>query len=99
MEYKISNLASHDLEEIWLYTYENWSHEQADSYLNLIINEIELLARNPNLGNDFGYVRKGYYSLKIKSHIIFYRVDKKEHYLEIIRILHQRMDIENRLQD
>jgi toxin ParE1/3/4 len=99
MKYKISKLASEDLENIWLYTFENWSLEQADRYFNLIINEIEFLTQNPDSGNDYSFIRKGYFRSKIKSHFIFYRIDKQNDFLEIIRILHQRMDIENRLND
>ncbi|WP_324556630.1 type II toxin-antitoxin system RelE/ParE family toxin [Agriterribacter sp.] len=36
---------------------------------------------------------------KVKSHLIFYRLIEKQNEIEIIRILHQRMDIENRLND
>lgn len=97
MKYKISLLASQDLENIWLYTFENWSIEQADRYLNLIMDEIEYIALKPDSGFDFGAVRKGYFRSKVKSHIIFYRIDQKMDTVEIIRILHQRMDLESRL--
>lgn len=30
MKYKISNKAQNDIENIWLYTFETWSKEQAD---------------------------------------------------------------------
>jgi len=46
MRYIISNEAIKDLEIIWLYTYETWSLEQADRYLNLLMNEIEYLTEN-----------------------------------------------------
>lgn len=95
MKYKISILASQDLENIWLYSFENWSIEQADRYLNLIIDEIEYVAEKPDSGFDFSYVRKGYLRTKIKSHLIFYKIDKKNNMIEIIRVLHQMMDIEN----
>ncbi len=99
MKYVISQFASQDLENIWLYTLENWSVEQADRYFNLIMNEIEYLAENPNSGSDFGSVRKSYFRSRIKSHFIFYKVNKKNNIIEIIRILHQRMDVENRLSE
>jgi toxin ParE1/3/4 len=99
MKYKISLLAKQDLENIWLYTFETWSNEQADRYLNLIIDEIEYVAQKPDSGFDFSFVRKGYYRSRIKSHFIFYRIDQKDDIVEIIRILHQRMDIENRLSE
>ena len=47
MNYKISQEANGDLENIWLFTYENWSLNQADRYFNLIMNEIEHLAKHP----------------------------------------------------
>ena len=97
MKYLISHLASQDLENIWLYTFENWSAEQADRYFNLILDEIEYISSKPDSGNDFSHIRKGYFRTRIKSHFIFYKIDKKKKLVEIIRIFHQRMDIENRL--
>ena len=44
MKYKISQEASRDIENIWLYTIEKWSIEQANRYFNLIMDEIEYLA-------------------------------------------------------
>ena len=42
-------------------------------------------------------VRNGYRSSKVKSHLIFYRVVNDT--IEVIRILHELMDIENRIND
>ena len=98
MNYKISNEAEKDLENIWLYTFENWSIEQCERYLNLIFDEIDYLCLKPNSGLDFGNVRKGYWRSKVKSHFIFYKIDDKKNELEVIRILHEMMDIENQLQ-
>lgn len=97
--FKISNEAQNDLKNIWLYTFETWSVEQADRYYNLILDEIEYLAENPDNGKDYSHVRKGYLRSNVKSHFIFYKINKKENLIEIIRVLHQQMDIENRLND
>jgi toxin ParE1/3/4 len=97
MSYTISVKASEDIENIWLYTFENWSLEQADRYVNLIFDEIEYLAGKPGSGKDISYIRKGYRYSKVKSHLIFYRLIDMQSDIEIIRVLHQRMDIENRL--
>jgi toxin ParE1/3/4 len=97
MNYKISIKASEDIENIWLYTYKNWSLEQADRYVDLIFDEIEYLSANPKSGKNLSHIRKNYYNSKIKSHIIFYRIAEKG--IEIIRVLHQRMDSEDRLKD
>lgn len=97
MKYIVSHLANQDTENIWLYTFENWSKEQADRYINLIIDEIEYISINPDSGDDYSIVRKGYFRSKIKSHFVFYRINKIKKIVEIIRVLHQRMDIESRM--
>ncbi len=97
MNYKISIEAGVDLEKIWAYTYETWSLEQADRYINQIFEEIEYISTKPENGDDFSYIRKDYMRTKVKSHLIFYKVSEKTNIVEIIRILHQQMDIENRL--
>lgn len=94
MQFKISKEAQLDLENIWLHTFETWSKEQADRYFNLIFEEIEYLTQHPTAGKDYSHIRKGYYRSKVKSHFIFYRINLKEKAIEVIRILHQRMDIE-----
>ena len=99
MGYKISAKAAEDIEAIWLYTFENWSLEQADRYVDLIFDEIEYLAANPTSGKDFSQVRKNYRRSKVKSHIVFYRHLENQNEIEVIRVLHQRMDIETRLDD
>ena len=42
MKVSISEIALDDIENIWLYTLENWSKEQADRYYNLIF-EVQIL--------------------------------------------------------
>ena len=86
-----------DLDEIWFYTFQNWSVEQADRYHNLIYREVEFLASKPSTGKKMDHLRSGYRSAKVKSHIIFYKYSSAE--IEIVRILHESMDIPNRLND
>jgi len=95
--YVISKKAVADLEEIWLYTVEKWSVEQADRYYNLIFDEINYICKNSNAGKSMEDVRKGYHASKVKYHLIYYRVVNDT--IEVIRILHERMDIENRLNE
>jgi len=97
MIYILSKEAEQDLEKIWLYTFENWSIEQADRYLNLLLDEMDYLCSKPNSGAAFGNIRKGYWRTKVKSHFIFYKINTKREELEIIRILHEMMDIDNHL--
>jgi len=96
LDYSISKKALIDLEEIWVFTYENWSIEQADRYYNLIISEIEYICKHPNSGISYSTIKDGYKASKVKSHLIFYKLDSKNS-IEIIRILHQSMDIAQRI--
>ncbi len=99
MNYKISKQAEIDLEKIWLYTFEEWSIDQADYYFDLIMDEIEYISKNPKTGEDYNEIRKGYFRSRVKSHFIFYKINLKEENIEIIRILHQQMDIESHIND
>jgi toxin ParE1/3/4 len=96
--YIISEKAVFDINNIWIYTAENWSIEQADRYYNLILDEIEYIAQNLEMARSFSAIRKDYHCSKVKSHLIFFRITKAKE-IEVVRILHERMDIENRLTD
>jgi plasmid stabilization system protein ParE len=48
--YRLTPQAERDLEEIWFYTFENWSAEQADRYHNQIMAAIERLAGGAGKG-------------------------------------------------
>jgi len=95
-EYIISEKALEDINNIWIYTAENWSVELADRYYNLIIDEIEYTVDNLDMARDFGKIRKSYRYSKVKSHLIFFKKDRANE-IEVVRILHERMDIENQL--
>lgn len=95
----ISREAASDLESIWLYTRENWSVDQADKYHRQLIEVVDRLAENPYLGKDIGYMYEGYYRINAQAHIIFYKIDEPGKNVMIVRILHEKMDIESRLND
>lgn len=95
-KYRISEQAINDLNDIWLYTLNKWSKEQADRYYDLIIGEIEFISDNFLTGKSAEQTRKNYSVTKIKSHLIFYRKTEND-IVEVVRILHQRMEIKNRI--
>lgn len=97
-KFSISQEAIDDINNIWIYTAENWSTEQADRYYNLIFDEIEYITENFESARDFSKVRKNYKYSKIKSHLIFFK-KAKDKSIEVVRVLHESMDIENRLTD
>ena len=95
LPYVISKKAIADLEEIWRYTVENWSVDQANRYYTLTFDEIDYICNKPHSGKSMEDIRKGYRASKVKSHLVFYKV--VDDTVEIIRILHQRMDIESQI--
>ena len=94
--YIISQKATEDLEEIWLHTYFHWSEKQADKYYNILIENIELVAQNINIGRNVDYIKMGDRCLPVEQHLIFYTITT-ENIVKIIRILHQKMDTLSRL--
>jgi len=63
------------------------------------MDEIEYLTEKPYSGKNYSRIRKGHFRSKVKSHLIFYKISKNSYEIELIRILHQRIDIEDRLND
>lgn len=85
-----------DLNAIWGYTFENWSEQQADKYYSTIKSACKQIGKNPGLGKEYNDVSRNLFGLKSGKHIIFYQlVSDKE--IEVVRILHERMDLKNRL--
>ena len=95
-EYKLTNKAVTDLSKIWEYTFEVWSEKQADKYYDELILNCEEIAKNPDLGKNYEGISKQLLGIKANRHIIFYRT-LNEDYVEITRILHERMDLKKRI--
>ena len=92
--YRLSPLAEADLEEIWLYTFRTWSVEQADSCHGSIVAAFEGLAAGRKKGRPVD-IREGYFKYVVGSHLVFYRLGGAG--VEVIRILHQKMDVSRHL--
>jgi toxin ParE1/3/4 len=93
--YRLTPAAQRDLASIWDYTEENGGVAQAEAYLGDLREAIERIAKDPLRGRSCEAVRVGYRRYVSGSHLIFYRV--QGHGVDVIRILHQRMDIDQRL--
>lgn len=88
----ISERAKKDLTDIWDYTVEEWSKEQAVKYYNDLLDAFEEITKHPNLiGRAYDNVRPGLYGVLSGRHVIFFRILSKEK-VRIVRILHCRMD-------
>jgi toxin ParE1/3/4 len=93
--FTLSPRAQADIEEIWDYRVEHWNVDQAEVYLRKIKAAIEAVADEPRLGRPCDDVRTGYRKYPAGSHLLFYRLTPDG--IDIVRILHQRMDFERHL--
>jgi toxin ParE1/3/4 len=96
-KFKLTNNAVKDLSDIWNYTFDTWSESQADKYYKLILNACAAIAKKPNQGKVYEEIYLDLKGEKASKHIIFYRI-MGDNSIEITRILHERMDLKNKLQ-
>jgi toxin ParE1/3/4 len=95
-EFYLTKKAVEDLGDIWNYTIETWSENQAELYYSLLIDSCQELANKPNLGKSYEVVERNVLGFKTGQHVIFYRiVTEKE--IEVVRILHGMIDVRNHL--
>lgn len=95
-DYKLTNKAVEDLSGIWDYTFDKWSELQANRYYEMLLNSFQDIADNPDLGKNYVGITLDLFGLKANRHIIFYRKSLNRP-IEITRILHERMDLKNRI--
>lgn len=96
--YILTNKAVEDLSKIWEYTYEVWSESQADKYYELLISSFQEIVQNPELGKNYTEIDSAILGLRVGKHIVFYRLIKSND-IEIVRILHQRMDLKSKMDE
>ena len=95
MSYTLREIAQADLEEIWLYTFQQWDVNQADSYLKSLLDRCEWLAKNPLMGKSREDIKTGYLCFPEGAHLIFYIISQRQ--IDVIGIIHQKMNVENHL--
>lgn len=87
--------AKEDLKSIARYTQDAWGREQRNRYLADLDRGFQALAADPLKGRDCGDIRPGYRKYKVGQHLVFYRGIAGG--IEIVRVLHGRMDIRGRM--
>lgn len=96
--YLLTNKAVDDLTNIWNYTAETWSENQADRYYNSLIDSFQEIAENPKIGKNYSIVETEIKGFNVNKHIVFYRLISED-IIEITRILHTMMDIKIRIKE
>jgi len=92
----LTSKAKSDLKSIAAYTQRRWGKQQRRIYAKHFDKTFHMLAETPNAGTTCDFVKKGYLKFPCSSHIIFYR-PLDELTIEIVRILHRRMDAHEQL--
>lgn len=94
--YVLSPAARADLEQIWDYSSERWDGDQAEEYLREVQRAIERVVANPRIRRACDEVRTGYRKHAVGSHTLYYRIAGDD-VIDVVRILHQRMDADRHL--
>lgn len=90
--YVLSRDAEADLINIWDWTVDTWSEQQADRYIRGIYRSFETIARNPRMGRIRSELREDIRSFAHQSHVIFYVATDEG--VAVVRVLHGASDVE-----
>jgi toxin ParE1/3/4 len=94
-ELRYRDQALSDLNIIAAYTRREHGIAQMKRYLDAIADPIEKLALRPQSGADASQLRPGMRKIKAGKHVVFYT--ELADAIEIVRVLHERMDASGRL--
>lgn len=87
---RLTPAAERDLEQIWLYTRQQWGLAQAERYIDILEAAFAALAMGPKSTPACDHIRPGYRRRSIERHTIYFRITA--YGIAIIRILHERAD-------
>jgi toxin ParE1/3/4 len=90
-----SPAAQADIAAIWDYTVDMWGPDQAVRYNTMIEAACVDLANGRQSGRSVFAVRDAYHLLHVGKHSVYFR--RNEEQIEVVRILHQRMDVADQL--
>ena len=93
----LSERAKKDLRQIWHYTVDSWSVDQAKKYYDELLDICEMIPERTVRGiKTFEGIRPGLLGYHCNHHIIFFKSISKNR-IRIIRILHDKMDFPRHL--
>ena len=84
------------MRKIAVHTLKRWGRPQRDFYIRELFETYARLAENPQMATRIDSIREGYRKFPQGSHIIFFRQSGAQG-IEIIRVLHKRMDADTHL--
>ena len=96
--YRLTKKAAEDLALIWNYTVDTWSENQADRYFRMLLDSCQNISEGEITGKHYEGIFSGLLGKKTGKHIIFYRKVEGD-VVEIVRILHERMDLKRHIKE
>ena len=93
----VTAAAEEDLRAVGRYTAESWGLEQKARYLAQFRKRFLQIRKTPEIGRARDEIRPGYRSILAGRHVIFYQ--ETDELIEVVRILHDRMDLHRQFAD
>lgn len=87
--------AQNDLDGIYDYTFDEWGIDQAERYIDEIMDICDDLISGQKKGRDASLIRADYRSQLANSHVLFYKETTTE--IAVMRILHQKQNFPDHL--
>ncbi len=87
--------AEKDLESIWQHTAKNWSANQADHYIDGLVDIFKLLSKNPLMCRERSEFSPSVYIHHHAHHLVVFMISRTG--IDIVRVLHESMDIDAHL--
>ena len=94
-EYRLSNAAEQDLEEIYAYSFAEFGERRADAYFESLEDCLQRLAEQPSLGMDASALREDYSRFVHQKHSVYYQTAKPG--ILVVRILGPGMSTDRNL--
>jgi len=91
----LSPEAVDDRKEIVAYTVITWGKEQAKKYNQKLKDALAAIQTNPRLGRQHPQLPASYLVYHVGRHYLVYSVEERR--IEIVRILHDQMDLPSHL--
>ena len=96
--FTLTALAKSDLKAIAKFTEKRWGKTQRNIYVKQFDDTFHTLSATPEIGKPCDSIMENYLKFPQGSHIIYYKITS-DNAVEIIRILHKKMDVLSRLEE
>ncbi|WP_369293116.1 type II toxin-antitoxin system RelE/ParE family toxin [Stappia sp. MMSF_3263] len=90
VQYQLTPKALEDLDEVWRYTAETWSLDQADHYIDRLAQAFEMITSMPTLARERTEFEPPVYIHPHQSHLVIYTLTNDR--IDIVRILGGRQN-------